>query len=117
MPQFILLLHEDPNSNQPSPSEIQAVIAEYQAWSRRIGEAGQLIGGEKLHDEGGRVLSLQGGEVVVVDGPYAESKEVIGGYFLIEADSYDEAVEISRGCPHLRPGRRIELRQIEVLSG
>ena len=59
---------------------------------------------------------MRNGQVRVVDGPYAEAKEVVGGYFLIEAADYDEAVEISKGCPHLKYGGRIELRQIDPIS-
>jgi hypothetical protein len=49
----------------------------------------------------------------VIDGPYPETKEIIGGYFLIEAASYDEAVEIALSCPHVDLGR-IEVREVEL---
>ena len=49
----------------------------------------------------------------VTDGPFAEAKEVIGGYFTIEAADYNEAVEICSDCPHLTYGGRIELREVE----
>jgi hypothetical protein len=57
------------------------------------------------------------GRMRVVDGPYSEAKEVLGGYFLVEAADYDAAVELSRDCPHLRYGRRIELRQVDEIPG
>jgi hypothetical protein len=47
-----------------------------------------------------------------VDGPYAEAKEVVGGYFIVEADGYDDAVALCRDCPHLAYGR-IEVRQLD----
>ncbi len=50
------------------------------------------------------------------DGPFAEAKEVIGGIFTIDADSYDEAVEISKDCPHLKYGGWIEVREVEPTS-
>ena len=56
---------------------------------------------------------MRDGQVRVTDGPYAEVKEVVGGYFLIRASSYDVAVEIARTCPHLRYGGRIEVRQVD----
>jgi hypothetical protein len=116
MPNYILLLHEQPpDFSQFSPEDIQAMINEYVAWRRTVEAAGQLVGGEKLKDEGGRHLSAAGGDIRVTDGPFAEAKEVIGGYFVISAGDYDEAVEISRGCPHLTYGGRIELREIEDL--
>lgn len=49
----------------------------------------------------------------MVDGPYSEAKEVIGGYFAIEAADYDEALDLCRDCPHLKYGERIELRRVD----
>jgi hypothetical protein len=114
MPTYILLLHE---SAQPTeglgPEEIQAVIERYKAWSENVGRAGRLVGGEKLADGVGRVMEAgQGGRPAVTDGPYAESKEVVAGYFLVRAASYEDAVELARDCPHLDFGR-IEIRRIE----
>ncbi len=54
-------------------------------------------------------------KVSVVDGPFAETKEVIGGYFILEAKDYAEAAELSKSCPHLAFGGKIELRQIESM--
>jgi len=117
MAQFMLLLHESPaDFSSFSPEEIQRVIGEYTAWRLRLQEEGKLAGGLKLADEGGRELSLENDRVRVVDGPYAEAKEVLGGYFLIEAADYDEAVEISKGCPHLEYGSRIVLREVDPLQ-
>jgi hypothetical protein len=116
MPKYLLLLHEEPNSNEGlSADEIQGVIAEYVAWRRGI--AHQVVGGEKLTDEGGRILSGQGAALRVVDGPYSEAKEVLGGFFLITARDYDQAVQIASSCPHLKYGRRIEVRQVEEVGG
>jgi hypothetical protein len=117
MAQFLLLLHEDPASfADVSPEEIQRVIDEYSAWRKDLEKRGRVAGANKLKDEGGRSLSVQDGEVRVVDGPYAEAKEVVGGYFLIEAADYTEAIRISTECPHLRYGGRIELREIDALE-
>ncbi len=116
MSQFMLLLHEDPSGFAAlSPQEIQAVVGEYSAWRERLAGQGRLAGGNKLKDEGGRWLTGQNGRVRVVDGPFSEAKEVIGGYFMIEAADYDEAVAISRECPHLRYGGRIELREVDPI--
>ena len=116
MAQFILLLHENPASfADVSPEEIQRVIGEYSAWRESLEEQGRIVGANKLKDEGGRSLSAENGKVRIVDGPYAEAKEVVGGYFVIRAADYPEAVEISTSCPHLRYGGRIELREIHEL--
>ncbi len=116
MSEFMLLLHENPQGFASlSPQDIQTVIGEYSAWRERLAGEGRLAGGNKLKDEGGRWLTGGNGQVRVVDGPFSEAKEVIGGYFMIKAADYDEAVEISRDCPHLRYGGRIELREIDAI--
>ena len=111
---YMLLLHDKTTSEMAlSPEEIQAVIGEYMAWRDQLAAEGLLIGGEKLADEGGKHLKNVGGEIRVTDGPFAEVKEALGGYFAIKADDYEEAVEISKGCPHLKFGGWIELREID----
>ena len=114
MPNYLLLLHEQPSDfSSFSPDQIQAVIEEYTAWSQKLAGDGKLMGGQKLKDEGGRHLSGYNGDFRVTDGPFAEAKEVIGGFFSISAVDYNDAVEISKDCPHLKYGGRIELREIE----
>ena len=116
MPKYMLLLHDDPSKFEgASPEDLQKIMAEYIGWRERLMAAGQLVDGQKLQDEGGRELSLVDGAVRVVDGPYSEAKEIMGGYFTIEADDYDAAVEISKTCPHLTYGKRIELRAVEAI--
>lgn len=118
MPKFMMILHDATPAQAMaamSPDDIQRVIARYSAWSAKIAEAGKLAGGEKLRDEGGKHLTAPKGKLVVRDGPYAEAKEVVGGYFLIEAADYDEAVRLSADCPHLELGGRIELREIDAI--
>lgn len=115
MPNYMLILHEDPRAfaSGMTPEQMQVCIAEYQAWAGRTAQQGRLVGGEKLADNGGKVMSNAGGRTRVVDGPFAEAKEVVGGYFTIKADSYDHAVELCRDHPHLRYGSRIEIREVE----
>jgi hypothetical protein len=117
MPQYILFLHERPADNSAlSPDEIQRVIKEYQAWSESMGKAGKMVGGHKLTDEGGRLLSGWDRQFSVTDGPWAEAKEVIGGLFHIHAEDYDEAAKLSASCPHLKYGGRIELRRVDLVD-
>ena len=118
MSQFIMLLHDDVAAleAETSPEQIQAIIAEYSAWREQVQAQGNMLGGHKLKDEFGRSLVGNGGNVRIVDGPFTESKELLGGLFIIEADDYDHAIEISKTCPHLKFGRRIELRQIDLVD-
>lgn len=113
MAEFMLLLHENPSDFADlSPEDIERIIGEYSAWRTQLEKDGRLVGGHKLKDEGGRHLSQKGDKVQVVDGPYAEAKEIVGGYFLVKAADYNEAVTLCESSPHLRYGGRIELREI-----
>jgi hypothetical protein len=118
MPRYMLLLHEpaNPPIQDLGPSELQAIFQRYKDWADRTARAGNLVGGQKLEDRTGRVLVKDGAKKVVVkDGPYAETKEVIGGYFTIEAKDFDEAVAIARDCPHLDWfGGKVEIRAFDA---
>jgi hypothetical protein len=115
MPSYMLLLEETPaDLAHVTPEQMQEIVERYQAWTAQIAAAGHLLGGEKLKDEGGLLLRKSGGETSVTDGPYAEAREVLGGYFVISAESYDDAARIARGCPHLEFGR-IRIREIDPM--
>jgi hypothetical protein len=115
MHQYILLLHENPASYAGlSPAEMGAIIERYGAWAQSLAERGLLAGGEKLADDGGRRLHRRGDTVLASDGPYAEAKDLIGGYFVIRAESDSAAETLARECPHLgHEGNWIELRRID----
>lgn len=116
MPNYMLLLHEQPSDfSEMSPEELQSMLGEYMAWREKLIGEGKLVGGEKLKDEGGRIISGKNGDLRVTDGPYTEAKEVIGGYFTIAAADYDEAVNVARECPHATYGSRIEIREVESM--
>ena len=92
-----------------SPEEAQKIVEKYMGWADRLREKGIHRGGNELKS-GGHVISVKNGRVV--DGPFTETKEAVGGYFQIVADSMEEAVEISRSCPHLEFKGDIEIREI-----
>lgn len=119
MGQFMLLLHDDAKDDaELSAAEMQDIIGRYRAWSQKWREAGHLTGGEKLTDDPGRVIrrGAAGAEMIVSDGPFSETKDVIGGYFLITARDYAEAEAIALDCPHAQRGKGVEIRQIHELS-
>jgi hypothetical protein len=115
MAQFTLMLREDGKVfANLSPAEFQAIIARYGAWRDELQRSGKFGGGHKLRDGDGRVMRRNGtGKVLVTDGPFTEGKEVIGGLFVIEAASYDDAVAVAQSCPHLDFGS-IEVREVEI---
>ena len=113
MEQFLLILHKSATARPDmSPEEMQAITAKYKAWAGGLAGAGRLLGGNKLDDRPGRTMRLDGGKARVTDGPFAETKDVIGGYFLIQVADYDEAVAVCQDCPHLQFGA-IEIRRVE----
>jgi hypothetical protein len=114
MTQYVALLYYDRNQYWDSPPEA-GFAPEYTEFARRATEAGVMRGGEALHPvtmattitvSGGK-----GGDVLLVDGPYAEAKEVLGGYFLLEAANLDEAIAWAAQNPGAWRGK-IELRPI-----
>jgi len=112
MSEFLLLLHEPADGfTDYSPQQMQAIIEKYQAWAQGLAEQGRIVDSRKLKDDGGRKV-FRGSNGLVMDGPFSETKEVIGGFFLIKADDYAEAVQICSGCPHLEYGT-IQLREID----
>lgn len=117
MPKFMLILHDAmPVLAAMPPSQMEVIIKKYMDWGARLGQAGRIVAGEKLKDEGGKLLTAPSGKLVVRDGPYAEAKEVIGGFYIIEAKDYAEAVQLCSDCPQLELGGRIELREVDVIS-
>ena len=92
----------------PSPEAVQKMTR----YNERLAKAGALIGLDGLHPpEKGARVSFRGGKAQVTDGPFAESKEVLGGYWLIRANSRQEAVEWARQVP-AEDGDVVEVRQV-----
>jgi len=115
MSRFLLLLRDEPSTfAHLSPAEMQAIIQKYIAWGNGLRESGRLIGSDKLTD-GGRVTRQAGEKTMVTDGPFTEAREVVGGFYMIQAKDYDEAMTVVHDCPHLAFGS-IEVRQIEELQ-
>ncbi|HSG99986.1 MAG TPA: YciI family protein [candidate division Zixibacteria bacterium] len=94
-----------------SPEEIQGIIQKFSNWAARLREEGKLKDASKLADGGAVVKSSNGS---IVDGPFTETKEAVGGFFLIEAADLAEATAVARGCPGLEYGDWVEVRPIEV---
>ncbi len=109
MSQYVLLLHSDPTGwAKMSPDEMQKAVEKFMAWSQKPFNKG----GKRLRDDAGRIMHGGNGKTRTTDGPYSESKEVVGGFFIIEAANYDEAVALCHDHPTLEYGGTIEIRQI-----
>jgi hypothetical protein len=111
MNQYLFLLHETPGDcSSLSPAQMHEEVARYGAWAGELAQRGLLVSGEKLSDDGGRHLRV--GQLAS-DGPYAEAKDVIGGFFTIKAETDAEAEQLAASCPHLRGRNWIEIRRID----
>jgi hypothetical protein len=93
--------------HQPSPAQMQEMHAVFNAWKDKF--KGNILDMGGSLKPGGKVLTASG----VTDGPFAEAKEIVGGYMLVSAESFDGALEIARESPGLMmPGSSIEIREI-----
>jgi hypothetical protein len=113
MPNYMLLLYDDPKTwLNLTREEMQKAIQKYAAWREKLQKQKVYVASNKLRDDPGKVIRGKNA-VRVTDGPYSETKEVLGGYFAIEAPNYAAAVELCRDCPHLAYGGTIEVREVE----
>jgi hypothetical protein len=93
-----------------SPEEIQQTMQKWFAWFKELDANGHLKDrGHPLERAG---MVVKGNRKVVTDGPYAEAKDLVGGFSLIEAKDLEQAVEISKGCPILEAGGSVEVRPV-----
>ena len=110
MSRYMLLLRGGTEEvREYSPQQMQDLLQKYLSWTEQLRVSGKLLSADQLQDSG-RVLQANGQGIV--EGPYIETKERVGGYFAIEARDLDEATEIARGCPMLSQGGFVEVRGI-----
>lgn len=96
-----------------SPEKWQVHLQKWVDWMGEMGKAGKFIGAQPL-DGSGRQVSGTG--KAVTDGPFMEGKEMVVGYLMCKAASYEEAVALSKGCPILEfPSGKVEVREIQQL--
>ena len=107
--EYIVLSRGGGWQDNASPEEIQKILGKFQAWNEKLSATGKVKGGQPLVHEG-KILSRRNGQIV--DGPFAESKETIGGYCLLTASSLEEAVALVKDFPGLEHGGTIEVRPV-----
>lgn len=108
---FMLLLRGGVSNRDLSAEQLQRQIERYMSWIEKLRSEGHFVAGEPL-DETGKVLSGQNGSTVT-DGPFTESKEEVGGYFIIRANDLDAAVELSKDCPIFANNGTVEVRPVQ----
>ena len=95
-----------------SPEQLQQHMQKWMDWIERLAKAGIYKAGEPL-DKGGKVI--RGKKQAVTDGPYAESKDLVGGYLIIKADSLAKATTLAKECPIYELDGSVEIREIRQL--
>jgi hypothetical protein len=113
--QYMALIYADEESwGALSDDERSHVVGQYQALAEEAGAAGVMIGGDELSPtRDATTVRIREGQTLVVDGPYAEAKEALGGYFLFECDTIDQAVEWAARIPAAERGA-VEVRPVYV---
>lgn len=114
MKQFLLLFRGRDTHPQASPEEIQAQMQKWFAWIDGLAKEKKYLTGNPLEDTG---RTISGTRKVVTDGPFAEGKEMLGGYILIAVENYDEAAAIANNCPILdSDSGSVEVREVKVMA-
>lgn len=113
MKEFLLIFRGDYlNTATGTPEEAKAITQKWMDWIGGIAAQDKLANRGNRLENTGRVLKAS----ITTDGPYCETKEIVGGYSLITANSLDEAEQLAKGCPILPIGGSVEVREIKSLS-
>jgi hypothetical protein len=109
---LLMICTDEKVTEELSTEELSAATAEYAAFGEEMARRGVLLGGERLRRTAdATTVRVRDGEVLVADGPFAETKEQVGGFFLVECADLDEAIEVASKIPGARLGT-IEVRPI-----
>ncbi len=95
-----------------APEAMQAHMQKWFAWVEKLRKEGRYVGGEPLQPTGKWV---SGKQKLVTDGPFAEGKELVGGYFIIEASDINEAVTIAKDCPDFIYDGKVQVRPVQKM--
>ena len=101
-----------PSDSGLSPEEMQQHIQKWFSWIAALRDKGIYKGGEPL-EKGGLIVTS---DQTITDGPFAESKELIGGYVMVDVDTLEEAAEIAKECPVLELDGRVEVRPVALIE-
>ncbi len=114
MSEYVFLYRNEKHMKSRSPQEAQEAMQKWMAWFKDLEKGGHLKSiGQPLEREG-KVVG--GKKRTVTDGPYAETKDIIGGYSIILARNLDEAAELASGCPGVQEGGLVEVRPVMPLN-
>ena len=113
---YLLLIYGEEPTEQPPQEQMDAVMAEWYAYDKALREAGAHLAGDALQGtHTATTVRVKGDERVVTDGPFAETREVLGGYYLIDVPDLDSALDWAAKCPGAKYGS-IEVRPVLELG-
>lgn len=112
MATFMYLFRGGEPVSNASPQQMQAHMEKWGAWVQALSKEGVFKSGDPL-ESGGKVL--RGTKKIVTDGPYAEAKDLVGGYLIVEVRDLATASEIAKGCPIFENDGTVEVRQIRPM--
>jgi hypothetical protein len=113
MKYLCLIYDEEKKLRAMTKSEMDGLMGEYFAFTKAIQNSGHLLGGNDLQPvQNATTVRVRGGKVSTTDGPFAETKEQLGGYYLIEAADLNEAIQIAARIPSAKLGA-IEVRPVQ----
>ncbi len=114
MKEFLLIFRNELKARtSASPEEMQATTKKWMDWIGGVAAQNKLVERGNRLSSSGKVVKAHN---VITDGPYSEIKESVGGYSIIKTDSYEDAVEIAKGCPVLAVGGNVEIREIDQID-
>ena len=113
MEKFMLIFQGEMAGTAPSPEQMQENMGKWFAWIDSLAKSGKYVSGEPLQP-GGKVI--KGNHKNVTDGPFTEGKEIIGGYFIVNAEDYNEAVALCDGYPDYETGGTVIVRQVQKMD-
>jgi hypothetical protein len=111
MKDFLLLFRGGLDFTTATQEQLQQAMMKWKTWIEELTQQGKYFGGQRLTRNGSL---LKGGEKQITDGPYAESKEIVGGYMSIKATDLQDAIETAKNCPILNYNGIVEVREIAV---
>lgn len=113
---YMLLIYGEEGAEGPlSDAEREAMMGEWFAFTQRIVDSGEMIAGDPLQEVAtATTVAVRDGATIVTDGPFAETKEVLGGYYLVDVDSLERAQELGAQLPSAKFGRT-EIRPLMEL--
>ena len=114
MSQFVYLYRGGNREFEQSPERMQQMMQKWMSWLKGLGEQGHLKDQGQPLERAGKIV--KGKQKSVTDGPFAEAKDVIGGFSIVEAHDLDQAVQLSKGCPIFEVEGAVEVRPVMLMN-